>query len=268
MNTIAIAEFTSFEWIAIAGALAWFPHALIAVRYFISRPEITIITERAPEIGFTSLGPILNLRIAFSVKYKATVVSDIRIRIRHESGDERVFGWQGITHRMLQMGNPGGNPIPFEKELSVLAIKISEKDIEERHIRFQELKFIHDKEQLIPAAVKEINHTKNLNNPPCEPKDTAAVRDLITFAQQSLIWKAGTYRATFELKTPEKCAILGSSKSFTLSPEEIRNLENNKDLIDQNISAVANSTSDPEKLNWQWVYPKFDSPSVSLNLNV
>tara|TARA_R110002095_G_scaffold103626_4_gene90832 strand:- start:47 stop:349 length:303 start_codon:yes stop_codon:yes gene_type:complete len=88
------------DWIAILGALAWTPHLVGIVKNWLTKSKVRIITQREVEIGFTTYGPIFNLRLAFSVENKDIVISDLKICVTHESGEERIFEWEGITQHM------------------------------------------------------------------------------------------------------------------------------------------------------------------------
>ena len=85
------------DWIAVLGALAWTPHLIGMFKQWIIKSKIRVITHRNAEIGFTTFGPIFNIRLAFAVEHRDIVVSDLKIRLKHESGEEKVFEWQGIT---------------------------------------------------------------------------------------------------------------------------------------------------------------------------
>jgi len=126
------------DWIAIFGALAWMPHLIGALKNLLLTSKIRIITQKSVEIGFTTFGSIFNLRIAFAVENKDIVISEIRVKIKHDSGEERLLEWQGITQQLGKMKIPNAGDMPYENEHSVLAIKLNQKDIEERLIRFQE----------------------------------------------------------------------------------------------------------------------------------
>ena len=119
------------DWIAILGALAWTPHLVGIVKNWLTKSKVRIITQREVEIGFATYGPIFNLRLAFSVENKDIVISDLKIRVTHESGEERIFEWQGITQHMGKMTLPDASAMPFEKEQSVLAIKLNETFLRE-----------------------------------------------------------------------------------------------------------------------------------------
>ncbi len=80
--------------------------------------------------------------MAFSVDNKDIVIKNIQIKIRHESGEERLFSWQGIVQNLGKLSGPEGQFIPYEKENTVLAIKLKTEDIDERFIRFQEEFFL------------------------------------------------------------------------------------------------------------------------------
>ena len=56
------------DWVAILGALAWSPHLLKTIQNYFKKPVVQLITQKNPEIGFTTLGPILNWQIAFIVE--------------------------------------------------------------------------------------------------------------------------------------------------------------------------------------------------------
>ena len=113
----------AIDWIAILGALAWAPHLIALIRDWITKSKVRVITQREVEIGFTTYGPIFNLRLAFSVENKDLVISDLRVRLTHESGEERLFEWQGMTQHMGRMTLPDASAMPIEKEQTVLAIK-------------------------------------------------------------------------------------------------------------------------------------------------
>ena len=145
---------TFIDWLAVLGALAWAPHLIGLVRDWLVKSKVRIITQRQVEIGFTTYGPIFNLRMAFSVENKDIVISELKIRLTHESGEERIFEWQGITQYLGKMTLPDAVAMPFEKEQSVLAIKLNQKDIEERFIRFQESLFLINQNEQLAKVIK------------------------------------------------------------------------------------------------------------------
>ena len=250
---------TIYEGAAILGALAWIPYLFKLIREVITRPEIRIIAQRTAEIGYTTFGPILNLRIAFSVRHRDIVISSIRIRLKHESGEEKVLSWQGIVQRLAQMQTPEAGPIPWEKELSVLAIKLTEKEVEERLIRFQEDDYHTNKEIYESKVAKKLTYLKGKGEyTPDEFLRSEEMKDVYSFIKHWFNWKQGKYTLTFEIESPEKFVLKDNIYEFSLNPLTIEMLEANKDLVplsyeDQFKFGIEGYQ--PHKINWNWVNP-------------
>jgi hypothetical protein len=250
---------TVYEGAAILGALAWIPYLFKLVRETITRPEVRIITQRTAEIGFTTLGPILNLRIAFSVRYRDVVISSIKLKVIHESGEERILSWQGIVQRLGQMQTPQVGPIPWEKEQSVLAIKLSEKEVEERFIRFQEDEYHSGKESYDSIAGKKLTFLYAKGEfKPKELLDSQEMQDVILFIKRWPSWKQGKYKIIFDVESPEKFYLEDNVYHFELDPLSVDSLEANKNLIHLSIEDQINfNTKDYQAHlpNWNWVNP-------------
>jgi hypothetical protein len=250
---------TIYEGAAILGALAWIPYLVKLLRDAFTLPEISIITQRTAEIGFTAWGPILNLRIAFPVRHRDIVISSIKIRVKHESGEEKVLSWQGITQRLGQMQFPEATPIPWEKEISVLAIKLSEKEVEERFIRFQENDYHASKETFDSRVAKKLSFLMGKGDyDPEEFLKSEEIKDLISFINRWPRWKQGKYTVTFEIESPEKFNLKDNLYEFSLEPMSIDLLEGNKDLIPlsyEDLYKLDIKDYKPHKPHWNWVYP-------------
>jgi hypothetical protein len=242
------------DGIAILGALAWTPHLITLIKNYFTKPKVRIITSRSAEIGFTSLGPILNLHLAFSVEHKDVVVSDLKIRLKHSSGEERIFEWQGIKQSVGTMTTPDAGSMPFEKEHSVLAIKLNQAQIEERFIRFQDVAFITSKKKYLNDATKKIAYLK------AESKYDAnkflreqEMTELYSFNKHAFPWKEGEYIASIEIESPEEFILADNVRNFTLSSVDIEELSKNKDMLEMDYKRmlVAQKEGDPE-IAWQW----------------
>jgi hypothetical protein len=250
---------TIFEGAAILGALAWIPYLFKIVRDAITRPEIRIIAQRTMEVGYTPLGPIMNLRIAFSVRHRGIVISSIKIRLKHESGEEKTFSWQGIVQRLFQVVPREVPPIPMEKELSVLAIKLNEKEVEERYIRFQEDDYHTNREIYESKAVKKLTYLKEKGTfSPDEFLQSEEMKDVTSFMKHWFNWKQGKYTMTFEVESPEKFSLKDNLYEFSLNPLNIELLETNKEFIPLSYEdqfKIGMEGYQPHKINWNWVNP-------------
>jgi hypothetical protein len=245
---------------AIVGALAWLPPIFIAIRGWMTKPQIRVITQPAPEIGFTSLGAILNLRVALTVTHKDIVITGIRLQVTHESGEQMFLSWRGIVQRMGTMNYPQVGAVPFEKELNVLAMKVSLKDVEERFIRFQNIDFLQQKSELEAKTLKTMAYLRqNESFDGATFLKSQEMSDLYSYIKQSFTWKPGGYRLRVLLESPDAFAVLDDEYAFTLSPLQVQNLANNLRHIEQyyaNEVLPTKAGEEPTPIVWGWVYPE------------
>ena len=250
---------------AIVGALAWVPPIFVGMRAWITRPEIRIITQPAPEIGFTAFGPILNLRIALTVRHKDIVITGVRLQVTHESGEESVFSWRGIVQRMGTFNYPQIGAVPFEKESNVLTMKVSPKDVEERFIRFQNLDFLEKKLMLDGVSLKRMAYLRKSEtfDGPSFLK-SQEMTDVYSFIKQSFSWKPGSYHVKVILESPDAFVVLDAEYAFTLSPLQIQNLSDNLNHIEAYFANEVLPMKEGEQrvpINWNWAYPDMQKVS-------
>jgi len=245
------------DWIAVLGALAWTPHLFVLIRNKLTKPRVRVLTDRTVEIGFTTYGPIANLRLAFAVENKDIVVSDLKLKIRHENGDAKVFAWKGITQQVGKMTMPDRNVMPFEKEQSVLAIKLSQRDIEERFIRFQESSYTDKQAEYVNCATKKMSYLKSEGKYEVYSflREQEMV-DLYDFNKHAFSWRPGKYTMTIEISSPVKFDILDEKREFSLSPLDVERLASNKDSLEEDYKRIViGEISEDKKIIWNWVNP-------------
>ena len=244
---------------AVVGALAWIPPIFIAVRSWITKPKIRVITQPTPEIGFTTFGPILNLRIALTVTHRDIVVTGVQLQVTHESGESTSFSWRGIVQRMGTLTYPQVGAVPFEKELNVLAMKVSLKDVEERFIRFQSLDYVEHKAELEVITLKKLAHMRRATDFDghaflrCQE-----MNELYSYIKQTFSWKPGAYRMKVVLESPDAFTILDDEYTFSLTPLQVQTLSENLSRIEQfyaNEVLPAKPDDQQAQIVWRWVYP-------------
>ncbi len=250
---------TIIEGAAVLGALAWLPYLIKIVRDVVTHPEVRVVVQRTAEIGYTVFGPIVNLRVAFSVRHRDIVISAIRIRLRHESGEEKLLSWHGIVQRLGQFHPPETAPIPWEKELSVLAIKLTTKEVEERFIRFQEDDYHTNKEQYDSKAAKKVSYLKGKDEyNPDEFLSCEEMKDVYSFVKHWFNWKQGKYALTFEVDSPEVFSLKDNRYEFSLNQLEVELLESNKGLIETSYEDQVKYGVvgyEPHNPTWNWASP-------------
>lgn len=247
------------DWVAVFGALAWLPHLIRFGYHFFTRPKLRIITGVAPELGFTTYGPILNMRLAFVVEHKDLVVSGMRIRIRHESGGEHVFVWQGLTQTLGTLSNPQVGNMPFQKEFNVLALKAKVTDVEERFVRFQSVEFLSGKQPIEAKASSRIMYLQRQG----KEMDLEAflgsdeMTDLYAYTKRAFGWKQGTYSMKFEVESPQSFKIVGHAYEFSLTQVDVEELEKNSAQVERDYRErfIPRKEEEPA-LVWMWRYPR------------
>lgn len=245
---------TVLDWAAVLGALAWTPHLASWIASWISKSQIRVVTSRTAEIGFTTYGPRFNLRLAFSVSKKDIVISEIKIRLTHEGGEEKVLEWEGIVQHLGKMTLPNAGAMPYEKEHSVLAIKLNQKDIEERFIRFQDTAFFANQKDYLDKALKKMAYLQGEQTYEAEAfLRSEEMVELYNFTKHAYSWKPGKYKFVIEIKSPEKFSITDNVLEFNLSPIAIENLHSNKALLEVDYRRSVLGGVDPT--NWQWENP-------------
>ncbi len=248
----------AIDWVAILGALAWAPHVFAVIKRAITKPTVRVITNRTVEIGFTVYGAIFNIRVAFAVENRDIVVSGLKIRLVHESGEEKLFEWQGIRQQVLKMTTPDGSVLPYEKEQSVLAIKLIQKEIEERFIQCQDSVYLNTKYEYESKAVKRLSYLKQQEKyDPLEFIKCQEMTDLYSYIKHSFSWKSGRYIATIEINSPEKFKIIDNQYEFILTPIDIEELDRNKDNIELDYKNTMTEQEQEEikKVVWNWRNP-------------
>lgn len=245
------------DWVAFIGAMAWLPHLISLVKSYFTKPEVRIITQNFAEIGFTTLGPIFNMRVAFSVKNSDIVIFNFKIHVEHESGEKMVFEWQGLTQHLLQMHTNEGS-IPYEKENSVLAIKLNPKDVEERTIKCQEISFLSGIKNLTDNAVKKAAF--DLEEERFDSVEFGRCQEMLeyyTYVKQSCSWKAGKYSVIFQIEAPDDFNLVDNEYEFNLTRISIESLEKNKKNIEQDIlnRLVPKEHEKYKEIKWNWANP-------------
>lgn len=253
------------DFVAIVGALAWTPPIIVTIKGWLTKPQIRIFTQPKPEIGFTTLGPILNLRVALTTTHKDIVITGIRLKITHETGEQIILSWSGITQRIGTMNYPQVGAVPFDKEVNVLAMKVALKDVEERFIRFQNVNFLQRKSQLEATTLKTMAHLRQIKSfDGTTFLKSQEMGDLYSYIKQSFSWKPGGYQLQVLIESPDPFNVLDDEYFFTLTPLQVQNLTSNLDHIEQYYSdEILPNKEDKEQtqIAWNWIYPDMTKAS-------
>jgi hypothetical protein len=248
------------DWAAIVGALAWVPPIFGTIRAWLKKPRLQVFAQPAPEIGFTTKGPIFNLRLAFAVTNRDLVISGVRIHVTHESGEQISLAWQGIVQHMGSISYPQLGSAPFERESGVLALKVAQSSVEERFIKFQNPDFMMKLSEHDAVSIRRLEHLRKTQALDRSFLKAQEMSDLYSFIKHEFPWKPGSYRVLIQIESPEVFDVVGTEYQFVLSPLFVQRLHENLDQIETYYAAEVFPKDDAGEKSplarWDWVYPE------------
>jgi hypothetical protein len=254
-----VATLNPSEIAAYIGAAAWLPQIGNWIYRLVARPKVLILTEATSEIGFTSLGPIFNSRIAFSASRKDAIIDNLEVELRHENGDTHVFRWVGYTETVSQITDASGVRQHVEKDQSAIALKISTGQLLEKHVKFQEKSFRDEIMIFGSSAIEELNYLRK-NDP--NYRDTALkskkFSDLIDLYRKHFWWKEGKYTFRFRCSSPNRTTLKDQVFSFSLRKDDVEAIEQNIPLLKteyENLLKADLPDYKRQNVFWNWRNP-------------
>lgn len=241
--------------LSILGALAWLPFIINLIKDFLTKPKITIISDKQIEIGYTTYGPIINLYLAFAGEKKDALINKIKLILIHEKSEKQEFEWEWFEEELLEMEVPNAGNVPYKKKQQAIALKLLKDNLIEKKIGFQVDSIKNERNKLINYLneisenyIKESLDLKNL-------KAQKEYTDLISLSRNTFIWKVGNYKMTIEAYIYEKKENIRHNIKFKLTTLDLKKLEKNIDIINKIIESYYITHDTEYKATWNWVYP-------------
>lgn len=247
--------------ISIIGAAAWIPQLIATIVGFMKKPLITISPVNHTDIGFTELGPIINVKVAITSDNADTVIDLIELEVKHESGSTHKFKWHEVTEVKGQIIVSGSSNESISQllESEATAIKVLQTDLKEVFLRNR----LDAHTSLNRKYGNEFNKERRrlINNNQYTPEAfyvTKIVQDLQAFLQSQMVWKKGRYTIQFHLSTRNKATVICPKFSFELSDDDIVLLQSNCDNMPKLVrNACYAGFSEIEAgvvpLEWHWL---------------
>ena len=132
---------TAAEFAAYIGAAAWLPQIAAWIYRVLAKPKITIVPDRYADVGFTSYGPIFNIRMAFTADRKGAIIDGFELDLRHADGDVRTLRWSGLSETFSEITDAMGNRQIVGRDQTPIALKIWTESLVEKIVRFQEPRY-------------------------------------------------------------------------------------------------------------------------------
>lgn len=248
---------TPAEVAAYVGAAAWLPQiAAWLYRAFVN-PKIIIVPDAYAEVGFTSLGPIFNVRLAFDCERKGAVIDGFELQVRHEDGDTRVFRWAGLSETFSEIRDNAGNRQVVSRDQTPIALKIGTESLVEKFVRFQEPRYQETIRPAFSNLLAQFNFLKRSGDAGYVQKvlESKELFELSDVRAKSFWWKPGCYSVTVKLSSPRKFELKNPRFSFHLTPIDVDQLKQNVDTMAVDLCNVIQSNLpdfQAQPINWNW----------------
>lgn len=256
---------TTFDWIAIIGAAAWTPQIIAWIYRFLTKPVISLHLHSEPEIGYTTYGPIFNVRFALLSEKKDAILKKISVNLKHESGSSYVFDWAGLSEDLSEIQNPIGPPMSIKKTALPLVVKILHTGVAQVFVRFQHDRFKKGFKNIFSAALDKyalLKRQGKIKTEECVDKLASEKEfdDVVKLFNSEFIWIAGKYTVTFVFESSHKFKYEKEDYSFMLTQDDIDLLRKNIDNIKKDIIQNAKMDNLPdfkaEEIVWLWRHPE------------
>jgi hypothetical protein len=245
------------EIAAYIGAAAWLPQIFVWIYRATVRPRLRVVPDQRAEVGFTSFGPIFNVRMAFFVGNHDLIIDGIDLIFRHNDGEERIFRWAGLGETFSEITDAAGNKQIVSKDQTPIAIKVATQSMLEKFVRFQEPRFHAADGPTTQALVSHFNFLKQKTPDAFVPKvlESKEYFSVVEQRKKWFWWKSGRYEITLRPSSPQKFKLVGSTFAFELQETDVDLLRRNIPLVDTEIKNIIMSNvpdTKPDQLTWQW----------------
>jgi len=246
---------TTTEIVAYIGAAAWLPPIVYWLHNWLVKPIVRIVPEARVELGFTTLGPIFNIRLALSASSKDAVVERMWIELQHESGETRELAWTGMREMFSEITDAAGNRQLVERDQPAIALKLSTITLTEKLIRFHDTKFQETQRPLqdaLSAQAAFLNGETDAHDNLLKSKE---LFNLLESFKSAFWWKCGSYRVRFCIEGRDQAKVDAQIWKFHMSQLDVDLLRNNLGLIGvEMVNAVKSHLPEfqPEPVSWAW----------------
>jgi len=244
-----------FKILALLGALSWI--VLISdlvIRLFI-KPKITLILGKEIELGFNSLGPIVNNQIAILSENKPSLINNIEVQLKHESNATYKLDWQWFEEKLYEMlSSDNLQNINARKNQKATAIRVNSDEMIEKKIGFQRLDYLNEFHKLRQLLTKKyMIITSNQDAKLEDLKSASEYDDLRQFANNSFLWNVGKYELTYKVYVLGIDKPFEAKQSFELTDIDISTLNLNLELVHKSIDVTYGLVDEKQPIYF-WVH--------------
>ena len=252
-----------FEWVAVVGAAAWVPHLAGLLYRLATKPKVTMIPVPEIEVGYTWLGPVVNIKASLFAERKDALVLDMRMTLRHEKGKQIALVWHSFVEKFSEMRDRSGEATEISRDQVATALRLSTAVPTEKLIRFQDPGFQEKNRRLTADADGTLNRLKGVN-PSGAPEAFLTSPEHESLANQfkhDFPWEPGRYTVKLSVEILERKRPALAETSFELSTGDVERLRGNATLVVERIAKIA-KVEKLEDVQYQWATPRLRGKDI------
>jgi hypothetical protein len=253
----------SFDWVAVIGAAAWLPQIVSFVHRMLIKPRMSIIPVPQLEIGYTFLGPILNIKAALFAENKDATIVDMHVLLTHEKGRSIRLNWHSFVEKFSELRSLSGETAEVSRDQEATALRISTSLPVEKFIRFQDPAFQAQSRELTTIADADLNRITDAGGDGGSFVHTKAYSELTRFLRHQFCWEAGRYQAEFQIQLLERRSPVMARSEFSLAESDVERLALNVGSMEKRIQQIAEGVPEAERVNpTNWANPHLGSKRI------
>jgi hypothetical protein len=256
----------SFEWISVIGAAAWIPQILTGIYKVATKPRVSIIPVPTLEIGYNSLGPILNLKATLFAERKDATIIDMHARITHERGRVITLAWHSFTEKFSELRSQTGETAEVSRDQDATALRLSTSLPVEKFIRFQDTTFQERADALTAPALAELQRTSLLKDSGATFLQSKEHSELMRFFRQGFSWEVGHYEFELKIHLLERRKPVIARSQFQLTGSDVERLAENVEFIGTRLRQIAAGVPERERVtSSNWANPRLGSKRIMVH---
>ncbi len=207
-------------------------------------------------IGVDTYGPNVYFTASISSEKRDAIITYINARLKHESGEERLFEWISVDEVQFNAQSlTSADEAMFIKKQKVLAIKAVQEILAERSIYFRDKPLGDQTVAKINQAKDNLKYLESSSSKQSgQISKSKDYKELENFVTENVFWREGSYQIEMSfdikgLKRPHK-----QTFAFSLTRQDIENVKKNTEIIKQQVHQLLNSEVPEKQVTWQFVW--------------
>jgi hypothetical protein len=254
-----MSDLSASDIAAYVGAAAWLPQIASWIYSRFTTPQVLVVPEKQAELGYTSVGPIFNIRLALSAERKDVVLDSLEAVLIHQDGETHRLAWTGMRENLSEISDAAGHRQVVEKDQPAIALKLTTVSLVEKFVRFQDLTHQETQRRLHNDLIAKWAFLKDKDtNYQDQLLKSNELQKLLELFERDFGWKPGRYTVEFRARSPQKFTMQPNRFAFELMPHDVSALHDNLGTVKkeyENLIRAGSVGYEPNPINWTWRNP-------------